>query len=149
MTVIATDGQSMAGDGLCTGNGLKHSFAVAKVRKLSGGRIVGMCGDTYAFDSFVTWIEDGAQLGHPIDLGDEFEALVLHPDGSVRSYDGKGRTIPQEAPAVAGSGGAIALGAMLHGATPGEAVNIASKRDVHSGGRIKVEYLTPRLEEAA
>lgn len=47
----------------------------------------------------------------------------------------------QEVPAVTGSGGAIALGAMLAGATPAQAVAIAIQRDTGSGGQITVETL--------
>lgn len=46
--------------------------------------------------------------------------------------------IPLYTPAAMGSGSEYALGALLAGATPKEAVHIASKLDVYTGGRIKL-----------
>jgi len=39
-----------------------------------------------------------------------------------------------------GSGGDIALGALAMGATPEEAVRIASKYDVYTGGKVQIVY---------
>lgn len=136
MTTIATDGLTMAGDGLCTGNGIIHGLAVRKVFKLSDGRIVGMCGTPYAMPPFVKWLRNGGEMPK---LPDCFEALVLNNQGQCITYDSTCVGVEQELPAVSGSGGPIALGAMLAGATPEEAVAIAVSRDTTSGGTITVE----------
>jgi ATP-dependent protease HslVU (ClpYQ) peptidase subunit len=65
-----------------------------------------------------------------------FEALVLMTDGSCRSYDHKGRSIPEELPTAIGSGRDFALAAMDLGASPAEAVEAAAKRDTITGGKI-------------
>jgi ATP-dependent protease HslVU (ClpYQ) peptidase subunit len=141
VTTIATDGKSMAGDGLVTGNGLKHSMACRKVFRLADGRIAGFCGSSYNVPPFLAWLEHG---GDKPDISDDFEALVIHHDGRCLSYNSKAVGIEQEVPAVAGSGGAVALGAMLAGASPGQAVAIAAQRDMCTGGTVFIEALAAR-----
>lgn len=138
MTTIATDGKSMAGDGFVTGNDLIHSTTEIKVRKLSDGRIVGIAGSAYAHVLFVPWLENG---GDPPELTDDFEALVLHPGGRCQSFNHKCLAIEQPTPAVTGSGGALALGAMLAGASPERAVAIACERNMGTGGTVTVIHL--------
>lgn len=138
MTTIATDGRSMAGDGPCTGNGLVHGFDTQKVFKLEDGRIVGMCGTAYGMPVFVEWLNGG---GEKPKLFEGFEALVLSPDGTCRTYNEECQSCSQQLPAITGSGGAVALGAMLAGASPERAVEIAAMRDQSTGGIITVEYL--------
>ena len=140
MTTIATDGKVMAGDGLITGNGTVHGFNAKKVHRLDDGRIVGICGSVYNYQAFLRWVEDESQDRPSLD-DESFEALVLHKDGTVKAYDGKCNWAWQEVPAVTGSGSAIALGAMLAGAKPHEAVGIASQRDTGTGGTIQIEAL--------
>jgi len=148
MTTIATDGQSMAGDGLAVDHrGTIVDHTRPKVRRLADGRIVGASGSSFDADSWAAWVEGGKKGDCPVQ-DDRFGALILSSDG-ILWVDHKGREIATPAPIAIGSGQDIAIGAMMAGATPGEAVNIACKRDPHSGGRIKVEYLTPRLEEVA
>ena len=128
----------MAGDGVVTGNGLIHAFHFNKVFKLTDGRIVGITGTTYDMMPFVEWLENGGEL--PI-LSDDFEALVLIAPQECLTYNSKCLLAYQEVPAVAGSGGAIALGAMLAGASPFEAATIAAKRDTNCGGTITEQFL--------
>lgn len=138
MTCIATDGKTMAADGYCTGNGIIHGRSVRKVHRLKDGRICGIAGSSYAHVAFIPWLESG---GESPDVPEDFEALVLHPDGRCQSFNHKCLGIDQETPAVSGSGGALALGAMLAGATPAQAVAIACERDTGCGGTITVEAL--------
>lgn len=138
MTTIATDGMTMAGDGFVTGNALIHAFSFCKVHKLEDGRIVGCTGTSYDIAPFANWLENGGDL--PM-LTDDFEALVLISPMKCLTYNSKCLSAPQEVPAVAGSGGAIALGAMLAGASPSQAVAIAAQRDLYSGGTIREERL--------
>lgn len=139
MTTIATDGKSMAGDGLLTGNGIVHGFDFRKVFRLADGRIAGFCGDSYALPAVVEWLNNGGNL--PDIDPENFEGLILHPDGRCQSVNGKGQMIDQPVPAVTGSGGAIALGAMLAGASPTEAVDIACQRDCKTGGQIITKWI--------
>lgn len=128
----------MAGDGCVSGNGMRHAFDFRKVFRLPDGRIVGCAGVSYAIPSFLTWLEKGGDLP---ELHEDFEALVLHPSGRCQSYNHKGYSIDQPTPAVTGSGGAIALGAMLAGADPAHAVKIAIERDIGSAGTVTVEAI--------
>jgi ATP-dependent protease HslVU (ClpYQ) peptidase subunit len=128
----------MAADGLCTGNNTVHGTKTKKLFRLKDGRICGMSGNSYVTSSFVAWLENG---GDRPEIDDNFEALVLHHDGSVIAYNGKCQSMEQETPAVSGSGGTLALGAMLAGASPAQAVAIAALRDISCGGDIMVEAL--------
>lgn len=138
MTTIATDGKSMAADGLVTGCGIVHCFSTNKLTKLRDGRLVGGAGSLYDLVAFTAWMEKG---GEPPALTDDFEALVLDKGGNCWTYNCKCYAAPQEVPAVTGSGSALALGAMLAGADPRRAVEIACLRDTHTGGTITVEEL--------
>lgn len=148
MTTIATDGQSMAADGQVSDHcGTIVDHARPKVHRLADGRIAGAAGSSFDAVSWIEWLDSGKNGNCPIQ-DESFTGLILSTSG-VLWVDHKGREIATPAPIAIGSGQDVAIGAMMHGATPGEAVNIACKRDPNSGGRIKVEYLTPRLEEAA
>lgn len=133
MTTIATDGKALAGDGLITSNGTVFGSQFAKVTKLPDGRITGVAGSAFHVAPFVAWLEAG---GDPPELDEHFDALVLSPDGTCRSYDEKCRCILEEVPTAAGSGRELAIGAMLAGASPKQAVEIAAQRDVGTGGTI-------------
>ena len=131
MTTIATDGKAMAADGLVTGNGLRHMDDCRKIFTLEDGRIVGMAGSCFLHQDAIDFLNGKRD---EIDLGDDFEAIILHPNGKCECMDGEGRCYKQSVPAVTGSGGAVALGAMAHGASPKQAVKIAAQFDTATGG---------------
>jgi ATP-dependent protease HslVU (ClpYQ) peptidase subunit len=135
MTTVATDGISMAGDGLLTENERVCMTNCAKVRRLSDGRIVGFAGNAYNWDEFARWLVDG---GDRPQVHDGFGCLVLKPDGSITSIDQHGREFPEVAPAAIGSGATLAIGAMDAGKSAADAVKIACARDIYSGGSITV-----------
>lgn len=145
MTTIATDGRSMAGDGLVTSNGTVFGSACQKVHRLPDGRLVGMTGPVYNQQIFLDWLASG---GDAPKLLEGFESIVLGPDGAL-SYDEHCHCYPEELPTAAGSGRQIAIGAMEAGATPAQAVEIACRRNTETGGQITVLYLTSALEKAA
>lgn len=128
----------MAADGLVTGQGLIHGDDVAKIRRLGDGRIAGATGSFYAQAPFFDWLESG---GEPPELPEEFEGIVLRPDGTCSTYNRKCYSCPQSVPSASGSGSAIALGAMEAGASPKLAVEIACRRDTESGGNVMVLHL--------
>lgn len=136
MTTIATDGKSMAGDGL----GIDHvdticSLSMLRVHHLADGRVVGGAGSSFDVLAWKGWIEAGKVGACPIE-SDKFAGLILNRDGVVLWVDHKGREIETPAPCAIGSGQDYALGAMEAGASPAEAVEIACRRDVYSGGEI-------------
>lgn len=65
-------------------------------------------------------------------------ALRLMPDGKLFYVNESLEPVEVGAPCAVGSGMDFAIGAMEHGATPEEAVGIASKRDPGTGGTITV-----------
>lgn len=133
MTTIATDGKTMAADGLVTSNGTAWGSGLAKIAKLKDGRIAGASGSAYNIGPFISWLENAGDWPK---MEDNFEGLVLLPDGSVQSYDEHGRSLTEEVPVSSGSGREIALGAMLAGASPKKAVEIAAQRDIATGGKV-------------
>lgn len=149
MTTIACDGKTMAGDGLITENDAVCMTDYPKVRRLSDGRIVGFCGNSYNWDTFAEWLEGGCEGDAP-KVEDGFGCLVLQTDGAIVSYDKLGRSFPEVAPCANGSGARFALAAMDHGKNAAEAVAYACSRDIYSGGVVTALDLNtrPKLEAA-
>lgn len=138
MTTIATDGKSMAGDSQTTCGNEVTGWAV-KIHKLSDGRIIGACGPSTDCVKFRTHMSEG---GDKPTLSDEFCALVLKPGGNAVFVDKDMIEIPYRLPAGIGSGSEFAIGAMMAGCSPHDAVAYAIDRDCKSGGTITVETLT-------
>ena len=135
MTVIATDGKSMAGDSYTTAHAQLLRTA-RKVHRLKDGRIAGACGTTTDCLALIRWLNDG---GDKPSLGDDVVALILNPDGSVDWMDCKFEMVKGNmVPYAIGSGGDLALGAMLAGKSPKEAAKIACSRQLDCGGEITV-----------
>lgn len=133
MSTIACDGKHIAGDGLVTGDGMIHCEDFPKVVRLDDGRIAGFTGSIWVQNEAVDFLNGKCTS---IDLGDNFEALILDADGVCLSMEGKGRMAVVPTPAVAGSGGPYALAALHLGKTALEAVALASRMDVGTGGQI-------------
>lgn len=138
MTTIATDGKSMAGDGLSVdGGGLICSQAVVKVHRLRDKSIVGLAGTPFQIKPMVDWLNAGAKPASLPNMGDQnWDVLHLKRDGTIVSYGSNGHSTVEEAPAAVGSGCDIAIGAMMAGASPKKAVGIACHRHTGSGGTI-------------
>lgn len=66
---------------------------------------------------------------------------MLRPDGTVYWIDKHNEPAEYLLPAAIGSGSEYAIGAMLAGKTPAEAVEIASKRDLTTAGTITALHL--------
>lgn len=145
MTTIATDGKSMAGDGLVNCGGTITDTEFAKVRRLSDGSIVGFAGSVYDVETFLFWMENGQSS--ELKLSENFCALHVTGAG-VFSFDNRGQRIAEPVRATTGSGGDFALAAMDCGLTPEQAVQMACARDIHSGGKITVEHLNALREVA-
>ena len=146
MTTIATDGKTMAGDGLVTSGSTIFGHDLQKVKRLPDGRIVGCAGSGYNGVAFMDWLESG---GDKPKLGEDFEAIVLHPDGSCFTYDESCVAMSESLPTATGSGRQLALAAMDLGKTPAEAVEYAATRDMATGGVIRSTELQFKLAEVA
>lgn len=135
MTTIATDGRTIAADGLVvSGNDVVVAFGRTKLVRLADGSILGFAGTAVEQEVFAAWLNDG---GKRPKLG-AFEALRLMNDGSLLRYAQVLDPLPAEFPAAVGSGSDLALGAMLAGVSPQQAVEIAASRDIATGGTIAV-----------
>lgn len=138
MTTIATDGKSMAGDSQTTGGNILCRHA-PKVFKAKDGRVFGCCGPVVDCLKFEAWM---ASSGESPKLSEGFEALVLALDGSVDWIDRELIAVRHIVPFAIGSGAEIAIGALLAGKSPAEAVKIAAQRDVKTGGEVNFEAIT-------
>lgn len=136
MTTIACDGHWMAADGLVTTNAeIIAEFDVAKVMRLKDGSILGVAGAYHAIDPLRQFLNGDAK---DLDIDGAWDAIRLMPDGSGQYYCDKHprRGAPCSWPSTLGSGGQLALGALLAGKTPKQAVEIAAQRDTGTGGQI-------------
>lgn len=137
MTCIATDGRTMAGDGRITsGGGLILCEAWEKVWRLSDGSIVGACGDQNDMMLARDWLDRGADFDLIPKLSEDFEALILRPDGQVEWFERRCVFVPLEVPTAIGSGREVAMTAMDMGLGPAAAVRQSFKRIATCGGAI-------------
>ncbi len=137
MTTIACNQNEMAADSLGGVGGRRTT--VQKLYRV-GGAIIGTSGAMDEGVMFAHWYANGADLADR-PKGQDFGALVLDSSGiwryEVKCYPFR---IFDEF-AVSGSGGDDALAAMLMGASPAEAVELACRVDLHTGPPIVVERL--------
>lgn len=111
-----------------------------KLTRLSDGRIVGSCGAAGDCAAFAKWMNDPKGK---LKVGWEFGGLVMDSEGHVHLYGQDLHPVRCDLPIAVGSGGDIAVGAMLAGADPQVAVAFACQRDTHSGGVITVMSCEP------
>ncbi|MBL8644021.1 MAG: hypothetical protein JNK21_08800 [Rhodospirillaceae bacterium] len=138
MTTIATDGKVMAADSRLTGDYIDQ-FNSTKLYAVNG-EIVGTCGTASEGLAYIQWLQDSKAAPK---LSDKFEALHL-TRGGIFSVDRNLVRIRVAKVSAIGSGCGYAMGAMLAGASPGKAVQIAAKLDPHTGGKIVTMKLSGR-----
>jgi ATP-dependent protease HslVU (ClpYQ) peptidase subunit len=149
MTVIATDGKTLAVDSRATVHGSVFSDAIVKGFNLPDGSVVGVTGSTFDLTRTLSFFE--GTLGE-FKIQDSFylrldtEDRLWSGDFSSWSDDYTDNEIELFPPAALGSGGDLALGAMLAGATPHQACEIAKTHDTASGGLVVT--LTPGVKTA-
>lgn len=131
MTVICTDGKTMAADGLVAVGKTIVQTDCQKLHRLKDGSIFGAAGNLSSFEPCREYLENG---GEKPKLSDDFDALVLRPDGTVCWYDLNLVGVVFPAPYAIGCGAGFALAAIDAGKTPAEAVGIACKRHALCGG---------------
>lgn len=136
MTTIATDGWTMASDSRLSGEYLDSDYFV-KIHRVHRC-LIGGAGDPSEFLMWLNWFRHKQRdLDSYPDMSGETGILVLKQDRTVLHYASTPFPISIGLPAAEGSGSHIALGAMDAGASPEEAVRIAIRRDVNSGGRVR------------
>lgn len=136
MTTIVCNRTTMSADTQVTQGNTKSS-----IRKLSrsGDAIYGYAGEVSRCMELIRWLS-GRRKTPPKQLRD-IEVLVLSAGGIHHYVESLEPTKVTEEFTAIGSGHHAALGALHMGATPAEAVRIASKIDCFTGGRIHTIHL--------
>lgn len=137
MTTIATDGKTIAADGQIVASG-ERLFLDAKKIVVKHGRIYALAGVAAMLEPLIEWHNDGADPScMPSAKDNAWYLLVIDRDRSVGYYTNEcAYPTMMQYPTALGSGERFAMGAMLAGKSPREAVEIACKVDVNSGGTI-------------
>lgn len=160
MTTIAVKDGIMVGDGRCSLGSTVIKDDMVKVFWINN-HLMGGAGRARSISTFAQWLQKhtdytivNQEVGDLVDLippvlqdDEEFTALVLTPDKQVLMYDGNvALNLGHDVPASIGSGSVFALAAMDAGSSAEDAVKIAMKRDVYSGGEITVVQLEDEPE---
>lgn len=136
MTIIVFRDGVLAADSQITTGGI-FDVAIKKIAANKAGWLGGSCGDLGAVSAFAAWIERGNKKLLEFEAEDKFEGILINPLGAVLYVEKHGRKTPMSADYYTlGSGGNVALGALAHGATAIEAVEIAIKLVTSCGGPI-------------
>ena len=134
MTIIATDGKSMAADGFGICNDIIVSESDKKLFRHNES-IFGCCGNSDDHELFKRWLEEGASRENLPKLDEHFGAVELAKDGIWLWFNSGIRT-PTPAPYAMGSGQVVGLTALKMGKSPREAVEMACALCVNCGGDI-------------
>lgn len=139
MTTVAWDGETLASDSQVQ----DHHICPDPYQKLYrvGGAIIGCAGSVTEWTQAVEWLRAGASPEFKPKLTD-ISLLLVRANG--RAFYLEGDLVPMRAGKLAavGTGSGFALAAMLAGASAPEAVRIACRLDVGSGGRVQTLRLT-------
>ena len=135
MSIIAWDGYTIAADKAITN--CDCMFTGTKINRLSDGRVLAWTGIEDTAKAMMKWYETGAQPEHfPQSQKDpnKFTRLIVATASGVWSYETEPFPLHVEDSVYAwGSGRDFALGAMAMGATARQAVEIASRYNIHCG----------------
>lgn len=134
MTTIATDGKTLAVDSQIE-SGFVHQGNYKKLFALKDGSIIGFCGQSRCWLPVVDWLNGGEK---PEFKNVDFGAVILTSEGKIFYLDEEMLKDECRPPFAMGSGAYYAMGAMLAGKHPGDAVKIAAKLDSATGGKITV-----------
>lgn len=151
MTTIASDGRTVAADGQETWGAEVVRLDYQKLR-IVNGVVYGITGVAAVLDACIKWHQNGADTKEAPEVkGDNAWTLLVFGAESVQSYT---NTVPYPSvypyPFAVGSGCDYAMGALLAGVSPRQAVEIAASRNIYTGGLISVvEIPHPALAAAA
>lgn len=140
MTCIATDGKTIAADGRDCYEDLILTDEGQKLASGKDGSILATAGPAAANALVREWFENGEDYETipklRLNENETFHGLILRPSGRVEFLESNFSLVAVAVPAAIGSGGDVALGAMLAGKSPREAVEIAATRVSSVGGTI-------------
>lgn len=143
MTIIATDGKTIAADGNGTANdGTIIGHSEKKIRRV-GRTVYGFTGISTMLDTMVEWHEAGAdpdKCPKSGDPNDQSWTLIVFRDGEVRQFTHTGMGRSEVVPSVWawGVGRDFTIGCLLSGKSAREAVEMAIRHNTWLGGEITV-----------
>lgn len=140
MSTVAWDGKVMAADSQCT-MGDSKCLDIQKIYRIKD-MIVGFSGGWNAITRVRGWIEDGMDPDDRPETNGDVDCLLVIPGRTVMiliDVDDKPVFVENiHNLAAIGTGGGIALGAMMAGANAEKAVDLAKEVDLYSGGKTRV-----------
>lgn len=141
MTIIAVRDGIMAVDSMTTDNGIQCGSSVKyqTVRDVHGGGYVSGAGSAGLSHNLQKQVAESGDCG---DFSGDASLIWMLPDGTCRFNDGDGWYPMENEFHALGLGYQVAIGAMAHGATAKEAVEIAAKYVDGCGGEIHVLSVT-------
>ncbi len=136
MTTIAFNEEVMVSDSqMTTGNHIEPE-PMKKIYR-AAGYLCGYCGVSDMAEQVFDWLDSGGDVAKAPTSKDYYEVVRHNGGKKFEIYFNKGNGwLKKSCPGAIGSGEYYALAAMMAGATPKEAVKIASKLDVATGGKI-------------
>jgi len=141
MTTIVWDGKTLAADSQVSSECARVG-KTPKLRQLAENLFVAAAGyqsDTLMFE---VWAAGGfKQDAKPCIEGDEFQAIVIAPDG-VFEFESALMPCPLLYPTAIGSGWMWAIAALDFGATAEDAVKYAATRDVFTNDEVNFVHVT-------
>lgn len=141
MTTIAFSGKIMASDTQLSSDDA-HWTNCDKIKKVKGW-LIGAAGGWDTTEAFMNRFDPINVKNKHIALlpekDKEFEALMVSPKGQIFYVEDGGSIGPLRTKGfiAIGSGAKVAMAAMEMGASATEAIRIAMKYDVYTGGRIR------------
>jgi hypothetical protein len=147
MTIICTDGKTIAADGQETWDGVITSREVKKIHVIDGV-IYAMTGASVLGPHVIDWARRGApEAEKPKNVGHDEWRLVIIDRGGISE---RNSTTPYLDPMIAppwawGADAWLALGAMYAGRSPVETVRMICERTINAGGEIQVVDIAEAL----
>lgn len=121
-----------------------------KIERLNDGGLIGCCGDCAIIDPFMDWARGGFAAGFNMEPGandDEFEAIIVGPDGMVNRYDHKfRRECSKREWAAIGVAQSFANGLLTAGWSAKRVVEHAIKHVAYVGGKVTTLRLGPAAD---
>jgi len=134
MTTIATDGKTMAADSQQSTYGVDNISCI-KLHRI-GDYVYSHAGNLSEALIYLDWVKAGCPDDNRPVLSDEC-SFVKVGKGKVFRIINTLRPYECGFPFAMGSGAEYAMGAMAMGATPIQAVKIAMKYDIYTGGKVR------------
>ncbi len=135
MTTIATDGKTFSVDSQQASTRFVDQFDALKIFRIDG-IVYGYAGCFSSWLGHKEWVENGRPKDDKPKLESDWSVIFVKNN---QCYWEDFSLIPVKSglPQAIGTGGAAAMGAMLAGASPSQAVKIAMKLDPDTGGKIR------------